>query len=50
MNYVINRRKIRHEKFLAKAKEITATRQSAHSFLMRAGIIDESGKLAPEYR
>lgn len=42
--------KIRREKFIAKAKEITATKQSAHSFLMKAGIINKRGQLSPEYR
>lgn len=41
---------IRYEKFLAMGKEITATKEKAHAFLLAAGIIDESGQLAPRYR
>lgn len=40
----------RYERFLAKGKEVTATRENAHAFLLAIGIIDETGKLTPRYR
>lgn len=42
--------KERHEKFLAKAKEITSSRENAYHFLLKAGIIDKSGQLSSEYK
>lgn len=40
----------RYEKFLAKAEEITSSKENAYSFLLKAGIIDKNGQLSSEYR
>lgn len=42
--------KERYKKFLAKAREITSSKEKAYNFLLKAGIIDKSGQLAQEYR
>lgn len=42
--------KIRYEKFLAKAKEISASKEKSLKFLQDAGIIGLDGQLTPQYR